>query len=271
VRVRGFDFDVRDEGDRSGEAVVLLHGFPAYAGSWDRLTPGLIEAGYRVVRPDQRGYSPGARPTGRRAYAGGELAADVLAILDELGLDRVHLVGHDWGGSVAWRIGATAPDRLRTLTAVSTPHPAALVHSFVSSLQGLRSWYMGAAQLPQVPERLLLASGGAPLLRALRRSGLPAATAEDYVARMREPGALAAALNWYRAIAYDRDGAGRVTTPTLYVWGTGDSFLGRAAAEDTARFVTGPYTFLPLDGAGHWIPEVEPERLLQPLLAHLRT
>jgi pimeloyl-ACP methyl ester carboxylesterase len=270
MRLRGLEFDVRDEGDPAGEAVVLLHGFPAHAGSWDRLTPGLVEAGYRVVRPDQRGYSPGARPAGRRAYVGAELAGDVLALLDELGIDRAHVVGHDWGGSVAWRLGATAPDRLRTLTAVSTPHPRALAHSFVSSLQGVRSWYIGAAQLPLVPERLLLARGGTPLLKSLRRSGLPRATAEDYVARMHPPGALTAALNWYRAVPYDRGGQSRITVPTLYVWGSADEFLGRAAAEDTGRFVTGPYTFVPLKGVGHWIPEVEPERLREPLLAHLR-
>jgi pimeloyl-ACP methyl ester carboxylesterase len=270
VRLRGLDFDVRTDGDPAGEPVVLLHGFPAHAGCWDRLRPGLVEAGYRVIAPDQRGYSPGARPAGRRAYPGAELAADVLALLDGLGLDRVHLVGHDWGGSVAWRVAATAPDRLRTLTAVSTPHPQALARSFVTSLQGVRSWYIGLAQLPAVPERLLLAAGGRPLVQALLRSGLPAATAEDYVARMRPPGALTAALNWYRAVPYDRGGDGRIATPTLYVWGTADRFLGRAAAEDTGRYVTGPYTFVPLEGAGHWIPEVEPERLLAPLLAHLR-
>ncbi|HEY6747499.1 MAG TPA: alpha/beta fold hydrolase [Mycobacteriales bacterium] len=270
MRVRGFDFDVRTEGDPAGEVVVLLHGFPAHAGSWDRLTPGLVEAGYRVVRPDQRGYSPGARPAGRSAYTAAELAADVLAILDELGLDRVHLVGHDWGGGVAWGLASAAPARLRTLTAVSTPHPRALLRAMLTGDQARRSWYIGGFQLPLVPERLLLSGNGKPLRTMLRRSGLPPAVADDYADRMAAPGALTAALNWYRALPLDRPDIGRITVPTLYVWGDADFALGPAAAAGTARWVTGPYTFVQLDGAGHWIPEVEPERLLAPLLHHLR-
>jgi pimeloyl-ACP methyl ester carboxylesterase len=119
-----------------------------------------------------------------------------------------------------------------------------------------------------LPERVLLAADGRLLRRALHRAGLPAGT--DYVDRLLDAGALTAALNWYRAIPYDRDPGGPVTTPTLYVWGTGDTALGPAAATATGRYVTGPYTFLPLPGGSHWIPEREPERLLPPLLAHLR-
>ncbi len=105
MRLRGLDFDVRVEGDPAGEPVVLLHGFPQHAGSWDRVWPELTGAGYRAVLPDQRGYSPGARPAGRRAYVLAEAAADVLALLDELGIERVHVVGHDWGGGVGWAPG----------------------------------------------------------------------------------------------------------------------------------------------------------------------
>jgi pimeloyl-ACP methyl ester carboxylesterase len=270
VAARGFEFDVRVEGDPAGQAVVLLHGFPAHAGSWHRLTPRLVEAGYRVVAPDQRGYSPGARPSGRRAYPAAELAADVLALLDELGLDRVHLVGHDWGGGVAWGLASAAPHRLRTLTAVSTPHPRALLRGLLTGDQARRSWYMGVFQLPALPERLLLADGARTLRSMLRRSGLPPAVADDYADRMAAPGALTAALNWYRALPLDRPDIGRIAVPTLYVWGADDFALGPAAAAATARWVTGPYTFVQLDGAGHWIPEVEPDRLLAPLLAQLR-
>jgi pimeloyl-ACP methyl ester carboxylesterase len=266
VRLRGLDFDVRVEG--AGEAVVLLHGFPQHGGSWDGIRPALTGAGYRVVVPDQRGCSPGARPPGRRAYVLAEAAADVLALLDELGIERVHLVGHDWGGAVGWRLAVRAPDRLRSLTSVCTPHPRALARSMLTSGQALRSWYMGFVQLPVLPERVLLAADGRLLRRALHRAGLPAGT--DYVDRLLDAGALTAALNWYRAIPYDRGPGGPVTTPTLYVWGTGDTALGPAAATATGRYVTGPYTFLPLPGGSHWIPEREPERLLPPLLAHLR-
>jgi len=266
VRLRGLDFAVRVEGDAAGEPVVLLHGFPQHAGAWDEVWPALVDAGHRVVVPDQRGYSPGARPRGPRAYAATELAADVLALLDELGVASAHVVGHDWGGGVAWGLASASPDRVRTLTAVSTPHPRAML----TASQVVRSWYVGAFLLPAVPERVLLASRARYLRRILRRSGLPAEAADGYADRMVEPGALTAALNWYRALPYARSSIGPIDVPTLYVWGADDVALGPAAAAGTARWVRGPYTFVPLPGTGHWIPETAPAALLHPLLDHLR-
>jgi pimeloyl-ACP methyl ester carboxylesterase len=270
VRLRGLDFDVRVEGDAGAEPVVLLHGFPQHSGAWDQVRPALVEAGYRVIAPDQRGYSPGARPAGRRAYTASELSADVLALLDELGLPSVHLVGHDWGGGVAWGLASAEPDRVRTLTAVSTPHPRALVRSTLAGDQAARSWYIGAFLLPVLPERALLADDGRLLRRLLRRSGLPPETADRYADRMAEPGALTAALNWYRALPLDRPHIGRISVPTLYVWGADDVALGPAAAAGTARWVTGPYTFVRLPDTGHWIPELAPAALVEPLLGQLR-
>ena len=124
MRLRGLDFAVRVEGDPAGEPVVLLHGFPQHAGSWDRRRPALVEAGYRVVLPDQRGYSPGARPPGAGRTRSTELAADVLALLDELGVERAHVVGHDWGGAVAWRLGPRPPTGSSRLTVGVHPAPA---------------------------------------------------------------------------------------------------------------------------------------------------
>ena len=108
--------DVRVEGSPAEETVVLLHGFPQGAAAWDRVWPPLAEAGFRVVLPDQRGYSPAARPPARRAYRMAELVGDLVALLDELGVERVHLVGHDWGGAVAWAAAGAHPDRLLSLT-----------------------------------------------------------------------------------------------------------------------------------------------------------
>lgn len=267
------DLDVRVAGDPAGPPVVLLHGFPQSAAAWDAVWPALVAAGYRVVLPDQRGYSPGARPRGRRAYRMDLLAGDVAALVDRLGAGPVHLVGHDWGGAVGWALAGSRPELLRSLTAVSTPHPRALLAATATSRQALRSWYVLAFQLPLLPERALLAGGARLLRRILRGGGLDAATADAYADRMAEPGALTAALNWYRAVPLAPRGlAGRdpVRVPTLYVWGEADFALGRAAAERTAAQVSGPYTFVPLPGAGHWIPERHPEALLDPLLAHLR-
>jgi len=265
-------FDVRDGGPPDGEPVVLLHGFPQDSTAFDRMAPALHTAGLRTLAPDQRGYSPGARPVGRSHYRVREAVGDVLAMLDAAGLDRAHIVGHDWGGAVVWAMAAWHPDRVRTLTALSTPHPAAMQRAWVTSDQGLRSWYMGFFQLPLLPERLLLARDAAPLHRMLTRGQLPPDAVDRYVARMREPGALSAALGWYRAIPWSvREPVGTIRVPTLHVWSTGDAFLGRAATEATEDFVDAPYRLEVLEDVPHWIPELAADRTAELVTAHVKT
>jgi pimeloyl-ACP methyl ester carboxylesterase len=261
------DLETEWHGDPAGEPVVLLHGFPQTTAAWDQVRPALVEAGFRVAVPAQRGYTAVTRPAGRRAYRLAELVDDAAGVCAAAG-GPVHLVGHDWGGAVAWALAAGRPELLRTLTVVSTPHPRALVEASVRSTQALKSWYIGAFQLPVLPERLLLARDAAVLRRLLR--GLPAETVDAYVAGMREPGALTAALNWYRALPYGAPRGGRITTPTLYVWGGRDPALGEAAALRTGAHVHGPYEFVALPGAGHWIPEKNPGELVERFLAHVR-
>jgi pimeloyl-ACP methyl ester carboxylesterase len=268
----GLTFDVLDAGPPDGEPVVLLHGFPQDATAWNRVTPALHQHGLRTLAPDQRGYSPGARPTGRSPYTLRETTADVLALLDAAGLESAHIVGHDWGGFAAWALGAWHPDRVRTLTVLSVPHPGAMSKALVSSDQALRSSYVGLFQVPVLPERLLLAGNGAALRRMLRHGGLPREAVDHYVSRMQEPGALTAALGWYRALPVSsRDPVGTVRVPTLHLWSTGDAFLGRAATEDTARFVDAPYRLEVLDGVTHWIPELAADRVAELVTAHVRT
>jgi pimeloyl-ACP methyl ester carboxylesterase len=173
---------------------------------------------------------------------------------------------------VAWGLGAWHPDRVRTLTAISVPHPGAMARAMVTSDQALRSYYVGVFQLPLVPERLLLAGNGTVLRRMLRSGGLSREAADRYVTRMREPGALTAALGWYRALPLSgRDRVGKVRVPTLHLWSTGDAFLGRAATEDTARFVDAPYRLEVLDDVTHWIPELAADRVAELVTAHVRT
>jgi pimeloyl-ACP methyl ester carboxylesterase len=268
----GLTFDVRDGGPRDGEPVVLLHGFPQDSSAWDLVSPALHQAGLRTLAPDQRGYSPMARPRGRRFYTLRETAADVVALLDAAGLESAHVVGHDWGGIVGWALAGWHPERLRTVSVLSVPHPAAMAKAMVTSDQALRSYYMGLFQLPVLPERTLLAGDGAPLRRMLRHGGLPDATADRYVARMQEPGALSAALGWYRALPFSaRDAVGKARVPTLHVWSTGDAFLGRAATEATERYVAAPYRLEVLDDVTHWIPELAPDRVAELVTTHVRT
>ncbi|MGY1651818.1 alpha/beta fold hydrolase [Geodermatophilus sp. SYSU D01119] len=267
----GLTFDVRDGGPPDGEPVVLLHGFPQDSSAFDRMAPLLHAEGLRTLAPDQRGYSPGARPRGRSPYRLRAVAGDVVALLDAAGLERAHVVGHDWGGAVAWALGAWHPDRVRTITALSTPHPGAVAKAVLTSDQGLRSSYMAAFQLPVLPERLLLARDGAALRGVLENGGLPDDAVARYVDRMREPGALPAALAWYRAVPFAaRDAVGRVGVPVLHVWSTGDTFLGRTATERTREFVTGPYRLEVLEDVPHWIPELAAERTAELVVAHAR-
>jgi pimeloyl-ACP methyl ester carboxylesterase len=273
-RRRPLRFDVRDGGPPAGEVVVLLHGFPQTSACWEPLAPALHRAGYRTLAPDQRGYSPGARPRGRRAYRMAELVADVVALLDAAGLGRAHVVGHDWGGAVAWSLASTHGDRVASLTALSTPHPRALVASMARSRQARESSYMLLFQLPWLPEKLLAPDrdGGGRILDALVSSGLAEERARPQLAALAGRQALGAALNWYRGLPFGAPrGAGEpVRSPTLHVWGDGDRFLSRKAAELTGRWVQGPYRFEVLDGVSHWIPEEAAGRLAPLLVEHLR-
>jgi pimeloyl-ACP methyl ester carboxylesterase len=264
----GLTFDVRDSGPEDGEPVVLLHGFPQDSTCWQAVEPLLHAAGLRTLAPDQRGYSPGARPPGRAAYRGQELVDDVLALLDAAGLERAHLVGHDWGGLVAWQLAGLHPERVRTLTVLSTPHPRALFASLKRSTQGLKSWYMLFFQLPWLPELLIRRR----LATTLQRTGLSREFAAHNASRMQEPGALTGALNWYRALPLDlRSPRPRTRVPTSYLWGTEDAFLGRTAAQLTAPYVRAPYVFRELAGASHWLPEVAPAEVAESILARVST
>jgi pimeloyl-ACP methyl ester carboxylesterase len=258
-------------GPDDGPVVLLLHGFPQTKTAWRAVLPVLGAAGLRAVAFDQRGYRGSAADadTPRRAYRLDALADDVLVVADALGAERVHVVGHDWGGAVAWKLASDAAARLASVTVVATPHPRAMVRSMVG-MQGLRSLYIGFFQLPAVPELVLGASHGVTLRRLLRRSGLGAEHAAEYSAAMTVDGTLARALQWYRSNGPSSVGSvGPSRVPTLYVWPSDDVALGRAAAERTADHVDGPYRFVVFDGCAHWVPELRPEELAALVVGHV--
>lgn len=268
LRVGDLTFDAVAAGPPDGRLVLLLHGFPQTSWSWRGVWPALAEAGYRVVAPDQRGYSPGARPDGVEAYRGPQLVADVVGMLDALGAPRADVVGHDWGAAVAWQLAGREPDRVRTLTAVSVPHPLAFVEALtIDADQRRRSLYMRDFGRPGY-EHTLLADGAAGL-RSLF-GGAPDADVAHVLARLGTPEVLRHCLDWYAAQnREDATGLGAVTAPTLHVWSDGDAALGRAGAVATARYVAGPYRFEVLEGVTHWIPEQAAGRLSALVLEHL--
>jgi pimeloyl-ACP methyl ester carboxylesterase len=263
VCANGYEFTGFSMGPPDGRTVLLLHGFPQTSESWRAVASRLAAQGVRAVAVDQRGYSPGARPAGVSAYALPELIADVCALADALG-GPLDLVGHDWGAVVGWQVAARHPDRVRTWTAVSTPNPLALLD--MDDDQRQRFAYIRAFREPGRAEHALL-DDGACRLRAIYGGAVAPDRVEADVAVLSRPGALTAALNWYRAMSRsDADGLGLVTVPTSYVWGADDVAFGRRAAEASARYVDADYTFVPVEGVGHWLPDQAPDVIADEIL-----
>lgn len=255
VRVGDFEFDVDIGGPADGVPVLLLHGFPETKAAWRPLTTILTGAGLRVIAPNQRGYSAGARPAIADDYGIEHLVSDVIGLLDALGVSDIHLVGHDWGAVVAWFVAAKHPDRVRTLTAASIPHPAAFNWALRHDEdQQRRSAYFRLFRKEGAAERVLLA-GNSRRLRAMFGEGIDSALVDEHVRLLSEPGALTAALAWYRAMSAEFATLAPVGVPTTYVWGGEDTAVGRAAAERCGQYLSGPYRFVELADANHWIPE----------------
>jgi pimeloyl-ACP methyl ester carboxylesterase len=267
----GLVFEVTDAGPSEGRVVIALHGFPEDRQCWSGLAEFLTSAGYRVLAPDQRGYSPGARPRRRRAYDAANLRDDVLALADTAGADRFDVVGHDWGGFVAWDLAARNPGRVRSCTSLSTPHPRAIRDVALKSTQLLHLWYALSFQVPVIPELVFKAVGPSRGARLLERGGLDTDAAAHYASRFAYPDQMSGPIDWYRALPLDlRDPVPDVSdVPTLYIWGDGDRYLTRPAAVATARHVTAPYRFEILPGAPHWLPTAAAERIAPILLEHL--
>ncbi|WP_091625465.1 alpha/beta fold hydrolase [Amycolatopsis saalfeldensis] len=261
-------FDAIAAGPEGGRPVLLLHGFPEAAVEWEHQVATLGVLGYRAVAPDQRGYSPSVRPEQPAEYGITTLVEDAFAIADQLGWREFDLIGHDWGGAVAWWAADAHPERLRSLAVVSTPHPAALAAAMKTDEdQHLRSGYMTEWRQTRVTEQRMLADG-ARALRDIFDRRVPPSKIDEYVQRLSEPGALTAALNWYRA---GRPGGkiGKITVPTMYVWTTEDVAFGSVAAFETENWVTGPYRFEMLEDVSHWVAEEAPEALTSLLVEHL--
>jgi pimeloyl-ACP methyl ester carboxylesterase len=269
VDVGNLTFDVRASGPEDGRPVLLLHGFPETSLSWAAVTPLLTGAGLRCYAPDQLGYSPGARPGDVGAYSLPALAQATADLMTALDVPVADVVGHDWGANVGWALAGWHPDRIRSLTAVSVPHPAAFTAAYRSDPeQKERSSYIRLFRQEGKAEEVLLADGARRLKRLLvgpdGGSGVPEEAADEYVAVLSAPGALTAALNWYRAMS-PADRVDPVGVPTTYVWSSGDIAVGRTAAEGCATYVTGDYRFVELPGS-HWIPEHSPEQLTAAVL-----
>lgn len=247
-------FRVAVDGPEDGEPVILLHGFPEDMTCWNATAALLHEAGMRTYAPDQRGYSPLARPVGTEFYRLPLLAQDIVNLMDALDLPTARLVGHDWGAVVAWYAAAHHTDRFTGAVTISVPHPVPFVHAIqTDENQRQRSAYMQFFQRPDA-EGILLADDAAALRSSLLGSGASQETVDEVVGRMREEGALTAALSWYRAGLDSGSDFPPITIPVTFIWSDQDAAIGPTAVAASADHVTGPYRYVELPGVSHWIP-----------------
>src|SRR6478752_7620173 len=263
----GLSFDALVAGEPDARRVLLLHGFAESMYCWRAQVEALAAAGYRAVAPSQRGYSPGARPdTGDTAnYHIDRLMDDAMAIVAASGDSErcFHLVGHDWGGSIAWALADRFPQRLASLTILSRPHPNAFNRALQmpDGEQAERSRHHKAFLEPGAAD-VVLADDARWLRERWTAAGVPADAIEKHLAVLGNKNAMEAALAWYRA-------RGPIRVPTLYIWGDADDTVGRIAAEGTADFIAAPYRFEVLPGVGHFAADQAPDRVSALLLQHV--
>lgn len=270
VRTNGVTLHVVTAGPKDGPPLVLLHGFPEFWYGWHNQIPYLARQGYRVIVPDQRGYNLSEKPRRVDAYDLDQLAADVLALLEHFGYERVYLAGHDWGAVVAWWLATYQPQRLRKLAILNVPHPSVVMDAIRQGnwQQVLRSWYILFFQLPLLPEWGFRLSMRSDSLNLLRASSYPdtftAVDLQRYRQAWSRPGALTGMINWYRALRsrtpVPTPAAASIQVPTRILWGVQDVALSKALAQASVRLCAeGELIFFPK--ATHWVQHDEADAI----------
>jgi epoxide hydrolase 4 len=279
VAVGDVTLSVREEG--SGDPVVLLHGFPESSYSWRHQMDALAAAGYHAVAPDLRGYGGSDRPSEVADYALPKLVEDLAGLIGALGAERAHVVGHDWGGSVAWGAASRRPELVRSLTILNSPHPVASAEARQVPEQQRRSWYMLLFQFPGIAEDWLSRDDFANLRTFVFDTAPPGTFSEEdqaaFIAALSQEGALTAALNYYRANIPPESwlrpppDLPPVEVPTMILWGTGDAYMSPMLLERSLAKVSGPATVHRLEGVSHWVQQEVPDVVNAHLLEFLAT
>lgn len=305
ISTNGVRLNVLQDGPRDGPLLIFLHGFPEFSYGWRKQMPFFAAQGYRVWAPDSRGHNLSDKPRGAAEYTLDKLAADVVGLIDAAGVDKANVVGHDWGGAVAWKLGADYPQRLSKLVVLNAPYGSVMLRKLRKDpAQRKRSWYMFYFQLPWLPELTSRRDDWQMLTNMLRRSSLPGTFSDEEIAEYQRawslPGAYTGMLGWYRAMRFgtgrrrqpasdgprvapvqvptpspvalpgvrDRVPAVRGGVPTLLLWGAQDRFLGRELArESISRCAIGQLQFL--EDATHWLHHERPDVVNARILAFL--
>lgn len=266
--VRSGDVTLRvvDRGPAGGVPVLMLHGWPDSAWLWRNQVPQLVDAGFRLLIPDQRGFGGSSRPSDVEAYSMSRLIGDAIAVLDWAGVEQAHVVGHDWGAGLAWLLAAYRGDRVASLTAISVGHPAAFFEAGIRQLS--RSWYMILFLFEGAAEQFLSDNDWSRFRRFV--GGHP--DTDSWIADLSRPGALTASLNWYRANApietYLRDevNAPAVNLDVLGIWSAGDFALIEEQMTGSDRYVNGQWRYHRVEDASHWVPLDAPGLLTELLI-----
>jgi pimeloyl-ACP methyl ester carboxylesterase len=277
VTANGLRFHVATEGE--GPLLLLQHGFPQCWYSWRHQIPALAAKGFRVAAPDLRGYGDSDKPRGILSYKIGNLTADVAGLIRALGYEKAAVVGHDWGGGVAWAAALDYPKMVERLAVLNCPHPKLFLKALRTNRAQLkRSWYIGFFQLPWLPELVLRRDAGALMAASsVRKEAFSAEDLAYYKEVFRKPGAASGPLNYYRAMLWDFPIAKqimkderKIASPTLVIWGDRDKALGKELTEGMEPLVAGPLTVRHVPEASHWIHEEQPELVNRLLLDFLK-
>jgi pimeloyl-ACP methyl ester carboxylesterase len=261
-QVNGIRMHTVESGPEDGPVVIFLHGFPEFWYGWRKQIGFFAEQGYRVVVPDQRGYNLTGKPVAIAAYQMRALMQDVVELVAVLGAGKVYLVGHDWGGAVAWGLAAFHPHLLHRVAIINMPHPTVMHETLRTRLGQLRrSWYVFFFQLPLLPQWLISLGRYYMMRRSLRKTSLPSTFSDEdlrhYVNAWSRPGSFRSMVNWYRAaLRYQNPGAVNQGTvidiPLLLLWGDQDAFLrADMAPKSMLRCRQGQLKMFP--GATHWV------------------
>lgn len=269
VNINNLQFDVRSAGlSNKGDAVILLHGFPETSHMYSDLIALLSSNGYKVIAPDQRGYSHGARPDSKKEYLIEYLVEDIFLMADHFGFEKFHLVGHDWGASVGWVASKNKPERIITWTALSVPHLDAFSDALKSDDdQKKKSRYFKFFKIPFIPEYYFSLNNNKNLKSVWNKSSDE--QINEYLKVFSDKNALKGSLNWYRANIGTNNSSikhlGNINTTTQFIWGNKDMALGRKGAELTKNYMTGEYKFVELD-AGHWLIQEDYNKISSTIL-----
>ncbi|WP_203335040.1 alpha/beta fold hydrolase [Planococcus beigongshangi] len=281
IETNGMKLYTAVAGPEDGPLVILLHGFPEFSYGWKHQIGALVDQGYCVMAPDQRGYNLSSKPEGAENYTLNKLRDDIVGLIGWSGKEKAVVIGHDWGGAVAWQLAATRPELVEKLIAINIPHPLAMPKVMMRNpLQLVRSSYMAYFQIPQLPEKMMAAEDFRFMEQAMKNTSRKNTFSEEDLANYKEAwaqeGALTGMLNWYRALtkgSFNQTPGKKIAVPVRILWGLGDQFLSQQLAEESLNFCMDAELVF-IGEATHWVHHEQPEivnRLIQEFLGIKKT